>query len=245
MVLDRGAIVETRPHEELLRGAASTASFTICSSRTKPFRPERSREECCRFLGYLFLRALHATLRVRHVNAENLERHAALHPRVLAPAHPAVAALAMAHADDGDHLAVEGRRDRFARAASLRRGDCARLIDARRRGGASRDPARHRAGKNIAFTPDGPKGPSQVVKDGVIYVAKVSGLPIVPFAFAAKKKVAALVGSDGLPDAVHAALYLYGAPIFVPRDGDTEEWRADGCEKTMNELADEARERSW
>lgn len=34
-------------------------------------------------------------------------------------------------------------------------------------------------------------------------------------------------------------LYLYGAPMLVPRDGDTEAWRA-ALQKTMNELADGA-----
>ncbi len=35
------------------------------------------------------------------------------------------------------------------------------------------------------------------------------------------------------------AVYLYGTPVFVPRDGDTEEWRRR-LEEAMNELADEA-----
>ena len=45
-----------------------------------------------------------------------------------------------------------------------------------------------RNGSNIVFTPDGPKGPRRVVKEGVIYAAQATALPIVPFAFAAKKK---------------------------------------------------------
>lgn len=35
------------------------------------------------------------------------------------------------------------------------------------------------------------------------------------------------------------AVFLYGAPISVPRDGDMEEWRAR-VERALNELADEA-----
>jgi lysophospholipid acyltransferase (LPLAT)-like uncharacterized protein len=35
------------------------------------------------------------------------------------------------------------------------------------------------------------------------------------------------------------ALYLYGQPMVVPRDGDGEEWRLR-LERAMNELADEA-----
>lgn len=42
-----------------------------------------------------------------------------------------------------------------------------------------------------------------------------------------------------LPMPFTRALYLYGEPIVVPRDGDVEEWR-HRIERAMNELADEA-----
>jgi len=35
------------------------------------------------------------------------------------------------------------------------------------------------------------------------------------------------------------AIFLYGEPIAVPRDGDLEEWRGR-VERAMNALADEA-----
>lgn len=35
------------------------------------------------------------------------------------------------------------------------------------------------------------------------------------------------------------ALFLYGKPIVVPRDGDVEEWRVK-IEETLNALAEEA-----
>ena len=140
------------------------------------------------FLGYLFLRALHATLRVRHVNLENLtsQPHHILafwHRHILLSLHakwqiPTTAIIS--RSKDGEivsgvlHLyGAETARGSSTRGGEVALREILRAI---------------KAGNNIAFTPDGPKGPSQVVKDGVIYVAKVSGLPIVPFAFAAKKK---------------------------------------------------------
>lgn len=45
-----------------------------------------------------------------------------------------------------------------------------------------------RSGRDIAVTPDGPKGPRHVAKLGVIHLAKATGLPIVPLAFACSKK---------------------------------------------------------
>lgn len=45
-----------------------------------------------------------------------------------------------------------------------------------------------RAGVDLVVTPDGPKGPRQVVQPGVIQLAKATGLPIVPLAFGCSKK---------------------------------------------------------
>jgi lysophospholipid acyltransferase (LPLAT)-like uncharacterized protein len=45
-----------------------------------------------------------------------------------------------------------------------------------------------RSGRDVAVTPDGPKGPAQVAKMGVIQLARVSKLPIIPLAFSCSKK---------------------------------------------------------
>jgi len=37
-----------------------------------------------------------------------------------------------------------------------------------------------RKGYSVAITPDGPRGPSRQIQDGIIYLAQVSGRPIVP-----------------------------------------------------------------
>ena len=45
-----------------------------------------------------------------------------------------------------------------------------------------------RSGADLVVTPDGPKGPRQVAKLGVVQLAKATGLPIVPLAFSCSKK---------------------------------------------------------
>jgi len=45
-----------------------------------------------------------------------------------------------------------------------------------------------RAGRDIAITPDGPKGPAQKAQMGAVQIAKATGLPIVPVTFSASKK---------------------------------------------------------
>lgn len=51
-----------------------------------------------------------------------------------------------------------------------------------------------RSGRDVVVTPDGPKGPRHVAKLGVIHLAKATGLPIVPAAFACSKKNSSRAG---------------------------------------------------
>jgi lysophospholipid acyltransferase (LPLAT)-like uncharacterized protein len=139
-------------------------------------------------IASLFLRTLHATLRVRHVNAENVTGtpqyilsfwHAhlllMLHSRFRRPI-----AVMSSRSRDGEYIVrvFEWYGVHTVRGSSSRGGTAALR-------GLLREA---KSGKNIVFTPDGPRGPARVAKDGVVYAAKVSGLPIVPVAFAAKKK---------------------------------------------------------
>jgi lysophospholipid acyltransferase (LPLAT)-like uncharacterized protein len=51
-----------------------------------------------------------------------------------------------------------------------------------------------RSGRDLVVTPDGPKGPRQVAKAGVVQLAKATGMPIVPLAFACSKKNSSRAG---------------------------------------------------
>lgn len=192
------------------------------------------------YVAFLFLRTLHATLRVRHVRLRHMKenpRHiiAFWHEGVLLSMHskwtrPTTAIIS--RSKDGEIVArvLHLYGAETARGSSTRGGEV-----------ALRELLRDiRAGKNVAVTPDGPRGPRRVLKDGVVYIAQVSGLPIVPFYFtAARKKRLRSWDEEIVPMPFSKAIYLYGEPIFVPRDGDVEEWRQT-IEKAMNELAEEA-----
>lgn len=52
-----------------------------------------------------------------------------------------------------------------------------------------------REGKDLAITPDGPKGPGMKVQMGVIHIAKATGLPIMPVSFSALKKKLSAAGT--------------------------------------------------
>jgi lysophospholipid acyltransferase (LPLAT)-like uncharacterized protein len=126
----------------------------------------------------LFIRTLHATLRVRHVNAEHITGapqyilsfwHGHLLLMLYSQFRRPIAVIS-SRSKDGDISAgvFEWFDVEVVRGSSTRGGTAAR--------------------RNIVFTPDGSKGPARVAKDGVVYAAKTTGLPIIPIAFAAKKK---------------------------------------------------------
>lgn len=191
-------------------------------------------------LGYFVIRTLAATLRKKHVHPENLENvpqyiivfwHAhlllMLHSRFRRP----IVVMSSQHRDAEYIVRVYERYGVECVRGSSTRGGTQAL-----RGFIQKA----KNGRNLVFTPDGPKGPARIVKEGVIAAARMTGLPLVPVAFAAKRKK--LLGSWDrmvIPYPFSKALYLYGEPIAVPRDGDAEEWRLK-LETTLNTLAQEA-----
>jgi lysophospholipid acyltransferase (LPLAT)-like uncharacterized protein len=68
-----------------------------------------------------------------------------------------------------------------------------------------------RSGVDLVITPDGPKGPRQVAKLGVVQLAKVTQLPIIPLAFGCSKKNSLRVGTDSSCPIPSRAASSYGA----------------------------------
>jgi lysophospholipid acyltransferase (LPLAT)-like uncharacterized protein len=69
-----------------------------------------------------------------------------------------------------------------------------------------------RSGADLVVTPDGPKGPRQVAKLGVVQLAKVTGLPIVPLAFGCSKKNSSRAGIGSWSRIHGPAVSICGAP---------------------------------
>lgn len=190
-------------------------------------------------LATAFLRTLHATLRVRHLHANHPDDApqfilAFWHECVLMCLHsrwrrPTKAIIS--RSKDGSIIAgvVERYGAEAARGSSSRGGEI-----------ALREVLRDvRAGKIIAVTPDGPKGPRRIVKEGVVFLAQATGLPIVPFHFAAERcKRLRSWDRHIVPMPFSRALFVYGEPMLVPRDGDAAEWRTK-IETAMTALAEE------
>lgn len=76
---------------------------------------------------------------------------------------------------------------------------------------------------DIAITPDGPRGPRYVVQEGVVALARLSGVPIIPVTFgSSKKKVFGSWDAFNLPYPFSRGTFLWGEPIYVSKDDDME-----------------------
>jgi len=86
-------------------------------------------------------------------------------------------------------------------------------------------------GHSLTITPDGPRGPVERVKPGLLYLASRTGLPILPVAAAARSSWR-LRSWDGfrVPRPFARLVVAYGDPIAVPADLDREALEAQRLE---------------
>lgn len=114
---------------------------------------------------------------------------------------------------DGEYIAriVQGWGYRVARGSTSRGGSRA-LVEMIRHG---------RQGRSLAFTPDGPRGPRERMKAGVLVAAQRAGVPIVPVSGACSRAWW-FEGWDRflVPKPFSRLVLEHGAPIEVPRGLD-------------------------
>jgi lysophospholipid acyltransferase (LPLAT)-like uncharacterized protein len=150
-------------------------------------------------VGYHIIRLLGRTMTLHIEGAEQLTRRFAQGQRViLAFWHAQQLMMPLGFPGLEAHVLISQHRD-----GELIRRIVARFgLDAVRgsstRGGA--DAFRKlirlgRSGYNLVLTPDGPKGPRQIAKVGVVQLARATGLPIVPMAFGCSKKNSSRAGT--------------------------------------------------
>ena len=112
------------------------------------------------------------------------------------------------------------------------------------RGGseALRELVKHcRKGRSLAITPDGPRGPMQQLKSGVLTAAQLSGVPIIPTSSSA---------SSGwwpgrwdrflIPKPFAKVRVAYATPVNVPRDANEaqRETMRKEIEQTLNRMTE-------
>lgn len=144
------------------------------------------------WLGYWVIRGLRATMRIEVVNAE---APAAFWRNgkncIIAFWHGRQLMMPFAYKGKSASILISRHRDGelIARAVGYFGFRAARGSTTRGGAAALKQLIRSaRTGDDLAVTPDGPRGPRHVVQLGVLELAKLTELPILPLAFGASKK---------------------------------------------------------
>ena len=95
-------------------------------------------------------------------------------------------------------------------------------------------------GYAVAITPDGPRGPREKVKPGVVKLSKLTGIPIYPLTFGCTKEFH-LKSWDrfAIPKPFSKCRVILGEPL-KPEDFKSEEEMAERLELILRELTEKA-----
>ena len=181
------------------------------------------------WLGSLYIRLVHLTGRWRVVNGGHAERLWDAHsPFILAFWHGRI--LMMPKSWRGSvpiHMLISQHRDGQLIARTVAHFGIDTVQGSTTRGGSAALRAMLKFLKNgecVGITPDGPKGPRMRASMGIVNVAKLAGVPILPATFATSRR--RLLGSwDRFAVALpfSAGVFVWGDPITVARDATDEQ----------------------
>ncbi len=100
-----------------------------------------------------------------------------------------------------------------------------------------------KTGEYVGITPDGPRGPRMRASEGVAAVARLSGVPVIPCAYATRRR-RILSSWDRFTLALPftRGVFVWGAPITVPHDARGEALDAArlAIEAELNRITREA-----
>ncbi len=197
------------------------------------------------FLGTGFLRILGATIQYESEGEEAFQDlrqegqpviftlwHAHLLPLIYRHRDQGVVALVSQHRD-GEYIARVMQRMGFEAArGSSTRGGTKGLRELLRWA---------RKGRDLAVTPDGPRGPARTMKMGALTLARLTGFPLIP-TVAGSDRVWRFQSWDGfmVPKPFATFRIRYGTPMQIPRsssDAELEDYRLR-LEREMNRLTD-------
>jgi lysophospholipid acyltransferase (LPLAT)-like uncharacterized protein len=144
------------------------------------------------------------------------------------------------------HMLISGHRDGRIIADAVRHFGIDSIAGSSTEGGhiALRNMVRQlKAGDCVGITPDGPDGPAMRASSGIVAVARLAGVPVIPLSYATRHR--RILGSWDrfhLPFPFSRGVFLWGEAIEVPPDLDAS--GMERCrvliEQRLNALTGEA-----
>ena len=194
-------------------------------------------------LGTGMVSALFLTTRMTRVGAEHYERfRRGGSPVIFVFWHGQLLPLIHYHRREGIVVLVSEHDDGEFVTRVIRRNGFGTVRGSRTRGGTKglRGLVRAaRRGRDLALTPDGPRGPRGEFKPGALLVAQMTGLPVIPLAVGASSGWR-FRSWDGflVPRPLSRITIEYLPPRFVSRDATREELDAIAAEigRDLNDL---------
>jgi lysophospholipid acyltransferase (LPLAT)-like uncharacterized protein len=241
------AASDPTPKTEARRGATRKRRSSGVVVPHKPYWYQRLGA----WVVFLLVRVVSATLRYRWTDRSGYFGHGPAGPAIYCVWHnrlalclvvyytyvrrrnqtPGMAAMVSASKDGGFLASIlECFGVQPVRGSSSRRGPQA-LVELN--GWAER-------GYDLAITPDGPRGPRYVAQEGVLALAQVTGLPIIPASYYLGWKVQAKSWDRfQIPLPFSVCEVMIGKPVRIPREASDEERETlrQQLEQTLREIS--------
>ncbi len=78
-------------------------------------------------------------------------------------------------------------------------------------------------GGSVGITPDGPRGPRMRASNGIVNLAKMTGVPIIPLSYSVRDgKAMSSWDRFIVPRPFTKGVFIWGDPIDIPRDADED-----------------------
>ena len=176
-------------------------------------------------IAYFIVRALGATFRIR---TEGYERYkGSEHGTIFAGWHGRTLVAAVFYRQMGLWTIISQSRDGQIQNWVFTRLGFHTIRGSTGRGGVKAAAESIRVlkkGATMAFTPDGPRGPSGIVQGGIVLMAKKSGAALVPVGVSASWRIHLPTWDRYMvPLPFAKCLMVYGDPLFVSDDASDEE----------------------
>lgn len=177
------------------------------------------------FLAANYIRFVHLTSRARYAFHEQaVEYMQGKRPVVFAFWHGRLLMIPkMRPPGRSMNVLISTHRDGEMIARTMHHFGFATIRGSSTRGGANAARGALRAlklGENVAVTPDGPKGPSMKLQPGVVTIAAIAGVPVIPLTFSCTRYKRMKTWDRFLIALPFGTIYYFAGP---PMRGDTPE----------------------